>query len=108
MNQSYFCGIGNYVKAVVLYRCEISPHRKVSDLDDEEKWNIWETSKEVAQEAILAKGMGMRDYRDEDGEIVGVAFDITPYNCKQDKKGNPVKAESIAGRTTWWVPVIQK
>lgn len=107
MDQGYFCGIGNYVCAVILYRCEISPHRKVHELDDGEKWSLWETAKEVAQEAIAAKGMGIRDYRDEDGKVVGVAFDITPYNCKKDKHGNSVKAEKIGGRTRWWVPVVQ-
>ncbi len=105
MEQDKFCGIGNYVKAAVLYRCEISPHRKVHQLDDGEKWLIWEYAKEVANEAIAAKGMGISD---ENGVVVGVAFDITPYNCKKDKHGNPSTAENIAGRMTWWVPKVQK
>nr|QBK87803.1 MAG: formamidopyrimidine-DNA glycosylase [Marseillevirus LCMAC202] len=105
MDQNKFTGIGNYVKAVVLYRCGVSPHRKTNELDDGEKWLIWETAKEVAAEAIAAKGMGIRDYN---GKKVGVAFDITPYNKKKDKKGHLVVAEDIAGRTTWWVPAVQR
>nr|QBK87414.1 MAG: formamidopyrimidine-DNA glycosylase [Marseillevirus LCMAC201] len=107
MDQTKFAGIGNYIKAVVLYRCEISPHRKTNELDDCEKWLIWETAQEVASEAISAKGMGIRDYKDESGKRVGVAFDITPYNKKKDSKGNTVVTEYIAGRTTWWVPAVQ-
>ena len=107
MDQNKFSGIGNYIKAVVLYRCGISPHRKLHKLDDGEKWLIWETAKEVANEAIAAKGMGIRDYKDEDGNVVGVSFDITPYNMKKDQYNNPVICESISGRTTWWVPSVQ-
>ncbi len=107
MEQNKFCGIGNYIKAVVLYRCGISPHCKVHELDDGQRWLIWETAKEVAEEAVAAKGMGMRDYKDENGKKVGVSFDITPYNMKKDYYGNKVTAEDIAGRTTWWVPAIQ-
>jgi formamidopyrimidine-DNA glycosylase len=107
MEQNKFCGIGNYIKAVVLYRCGISPHRKVHELDDGQRWLIWETAKEVAEEAVAAKGMGMRDYKDENGKKVGVSFDITPYNMKKDNHGNKVTAEDIAGRTTWWVPAVQ-
>lgn len=107
MEQNKFCGIGNYVKACVLYRCGISPHRKVYELSDGDKWLIWETAKEVAHEAIAAEGMGVRDYKNEDGEPVGVNFDITPYNMKHDPDGNEVISENIAGRTTWWVPAVQ-
>jgi len=90
-----------------LYRCKISPHRTVDTLDDGEKWLIWDTAKTVAREAIGAKGMGMRDYKDEDGNVVGVNFDITPYGMKEDSFGNPVISESIGGRQTWWVPAVQ-
>ena len=41
------------------------------------------------------------------GKVVGVAFDITPYNCKKDTYGNLVTVENIAGRMTWWVPKVQ-
>lgn len=108
MEQDKFCGIGNYIKAVILYRCSISPHRKIHELDDGEKWLLWETATEVAREAIRARGMGMRDYKDEDGKVMGVSFDITPYNKKKDKMGNKVVFEDIAGRRTWWVPAVQR
>lgn len=108
MDQQKFSGIGNYIKAVILYRCKVSPHRKVNELDDGEKWLLWETAKQVAREAIAAKGMGIRDYKDEHGLVVGVSFDITPYNKIEDKFGNKVISEIIAGRQTWWVPEVQQ
>lgn len=107
LDQTKFSGIGNYIRAVVLYRCGISPHRTVNDLAKAEMVLIWETSKQVAKEAIAAKGMGIRDYKDENGDIVGVDFDITPYNCEMDSLGNPVISETIGGRTIWWVPNMQ-
>jgi len=107
MEQSKICGIGNYIKAVVLYRCGISPHRKVDDLETVEKYEIWVMAKDLAHEAIIAQGMGIRDYKDEEGYVVGVDFDITPYGYENDSFGNEVITESIAGRTTWWVPIVQ-
>jgi len=107
MEQSKICGIGNYIKAVVLYRCGISPHRKVDDLETVEKYEIWVMAKDLAHEAIIAQGMGIRDYKDEEGYVVGIDFDITPYGYEYDSFGNEVITESIAGRTTWWVPIVQ-
>lgn len=107
MDQTKFAGIGNYIKAVVLYRCGISPHCKVCDLYDDEKWLIWTTAQQVASEAIAAQGMGIKDYKDENGELIGVSFDITPYQMEFDALGNKVISEQIAGRTTWWVPKVQ-
>lgn len=108
MDQKNFAGIGNYIKSVVLYRCGVSPHRKTNELSDEQKWEIWETAKNVAEEAIAAQGMSIRDYKNEDGERIGVNFDITPYAMNITDNGHTVVCEQIAGRTTWWVPQLQE
>lgn len=107
MEQSKICGVGNYIKAVVLYRCGISPHRKVNELETSEKYEIWSVAKHLAYEAIHAQGMGMRDYKDEEGNVVGIDFDITPYGYEYDSFGHNVVTETIGGRTSWWVPAVQ-
>ena len=107
LDQTKFSGIGNYIRAVVLYRCGISPHRTVDSLCPEELILIWDIAKQVSKEAISAKGMGIRDYKDENGNVVGINFDITPYNCEYDSLGNSVIAETIEGRTIWWVREMQ-
>lgn len=100
MEQNKFCGIGNYIKAVVLYRSGISPHRKVSDLSESQKLELWKCARDVAQDAVNAGGGG--SYNN------GSTFDITPYQMDVDSLGNKVVSENISGRMTWWVPNVQK
>lgn len=97
MDQTRFCGIGNYIKAVTLYRCRVSPHSKINELDEKTKLLIWRVAKKVAMEAVAAN-------RGANHNLEG--FDMTPYNMTHDKHGNLVIAEDIAGRTTWWVPAM--
>lgn len=100
MDQDKFCGIGNYIKAVVLYRAKISPHRKANELSDAQKISLWKITREVAQEAVAAGGGGSYGGSSQ--------FDITPYQMDFDSNGNHVVSENIAGRMTWWVPNVQK
>lgn len=101
MDQDKFCGIGNYIKAVVLYRAKISPHRKTNELSDTQKISLWKISREVAKQAVDAGGGG--SYGNGSNK-----FDITPYRMEFDSNGNHVVSENIAGRMTWWVPDVQE
>lgn len=100
MEQNKFCGIGNYIKAVVLYRTKISPHRKVNELTESQKLELWKCARNVAQESVNAGGGGSYNSNSN-------SFDITPYQMKVDSFGNKVYSENISGRMTWWVPNVQ-
>ena len=83
MNQELlFSGIGNYLKAEILYNAKICPFRNVSDIKDEEWKTIYNSIKEVT------KG----DY------------EIKVYSKKITSKGEKVLSKiSKDNRRTWYV-----
>ena len=84
MNQSVISGVGNYLKSESLYLSKISPHRSISTLSDSELSNL-------------------------NGEIGEYSRKFAVYNQKTDPSGLSVTREKTRdGRTTFWVPEVQK
>ena len=90
MNQKVISGIGNYLRADILWMSKINPFRKVMDLSDKDIKTIYEKSK------IAASDM----------------YEHHIYNKKYDINGHPVVKEVLFGggtkRYIYWVPEIQK
>lgn len=109
MNQSIVCGVGNYVKAEALYRSEISPHRIVGSLSTDEIKALNICCQIVLRQAYNGRGASIRTYRDADGNEGDATLQFMVYGKKQDPHGNEVIREKTDdGRTTHWVPSVQK
>lgn len=109
MDQKIFAGVGNYIKAEVLYRAQISPHRKAFEIQDMEWINLCDQIRAVVSESLAAKGTTIRDYRDALGESGSFQNFLRVYGRKVDPGGNSVVRETTPDkRTTHWVPEIQK
>lgn len=90
-------GIGNYIKAEVLYSCKISPLRTVGHITDREWTCIINKSKKIINRQMEAME-SPDDYMDQ----------MLVYQKKTDRLGNPVKIHKTkTGRTTHWVPNVQ-
>lgn len=106
MNQAYISGIGNYLKAEILYRAKLKPDRKVGSLTVTESRYLWKHSVETIYESYLANGLTIKDYQDPLGRKG--TFAIRIYGKSHDPLGNPVSKDKFSdGRTTHWVPAIQ-
>ncbi len=106
MNQAYLSGIGNYLKAEILYRARLKPDRKVGSLSSFEMGNLWKHSMETIQESYLANGLMIKDYKEPLGRKG--TFTIRIYGKTHDPLGNPVVTAKFAdSRTTHWVPALQ-
>jgi formamidopyrimidine-DNA glycosylase len=102
-----FAGIGNYIKSIVLYRLNISPHRNTKNLSRKEKIAIFHTAKEIVTEVINMGGHTIHDWALDDNSKLE-KYDTTPYGIKgKDKRGNQIKIENIGGRVTYWCPATQ-
>lgn len=109
MNQSVVSGIGNYVKAEALYLAELSPHRTVRDLTTQEIERLRVQVINVMKASYNSGGATIRSYANVDGTKGGAQRRFAVYGNKLDPMGNPVtKEETLDGRTTWWVPEIQR
>lgn len=108
MSQSLIGGIGNYIKAEVLYRARVSPHRLVKDITKREFSLLNESCEEVIKSSFLNKGASIRTYYNVDGSVGEFPFFFFVYGRETCINGYQVKRETTAdGRTTHWVPEIQ-
>jgi formamidopyrimidine-DNA glycosylase len=109
MNQSVISGVGNYVKAESLYRAKISPNRACSSLTDEELSTLNFCVKSVLKAAYEINGATLRDYKNTSGARGEASSFFLVYGKKVDLEGNEVvREETKDGRTTHWVPSVQR
>jgi DNA-formamidopyrimidine glycosylase len=109
MDQSLVSGVGNYVKAESLYRAQLSPYRTVSSLSATDFSRLRHSIQHVLQDAYTRGGASIQTYRDFDGNEGEYSQRFLVYNQDQDPNGNKVVREQTAdGRTTHWVPAVQK
>jgi len=96
------CGIGNYLKAEVFYMAKIAPMRKVATLNEKEWHTLFQAMKIKTTQMIRAL------YREKTHP--GTYFNsMKIYQQDKDPHGNEVKKyKTSSGRTTHWVPAIQK
>ncbi len=109
MSQNYISGIGNYLKSEILYKSRIKPDRLVSELDDSELSRLYEDCKFIINHSYKSGGLTFRDYGGPDGEIG--RFEVLVYGKKdeKDRNGHLIKKDTFKdGRTTFWVPEVQK
>lgn len=109
MDQSVVSGVGNYVKAEALYLAELSPHRTTHDLQIIDMMRLRNQIINVMRASYANNGATFNTYRNPDGTKGGAQRRFVVYGNKTDPIGNPVvKEETKDGRTTHWVPAIQK
>lgn len=96
MAQNKIAGIGNYLKAEVLYAAKICPHAIIDDLTD----------KELTELETQLMTIPAASYRSK--HRIGVPFHLKVYNKHTDPNGNLViKTKTLDGRYSHWVPAVQ-
>ena len=109
MDQSVVAGVGNYIKADSLWLAKISPHRRVSDISDEELVILNNSIRDVMVSSFDSGGATLRSYVQFDGSSGEYGSRFLVYNRKVDQDGNKVlKEKTKDGRSTYWSPDRQK
>ena len=109
MDQSIIAGVGNYIKAEALWLARISPHRKVFDVSDNNMQVLNKAIQTVMKESFVSGGATVKSYKDFFGEIGNYSSRFMVYNQKTDPDGHEVvKEKTPDGRTTHWVPEVQR
>ena len=111
MGQEAISGVGNYIKAEVLYECKINPWALVSDLDDSTLVKLHKAIREIAQAAFKGHGASLYTYtgtRREKGSFQNL---LKVYDKSTDPYGNKViiipEEKSPDARTTHYVKEVQ-
>lgn len=107
LEQKYFSGVGNWVRAEVLYEAKVSPWRKIGSLSEEEKYLIYYYSIKILRTAYEVRGLTISNYIDPEGELG--TYEVKVYSQDKDPFGNEVVREVLNDkRTIHWVPKVQK
>lgn len=98
LEQSFVAGIGNYLRADILYYAKLNPFRTISSLSEKEKICLCKSIKHIVN----------RSYKIQiDGKPIQEKHLI--YKKDMDSSGNHVYHEKDKkNRTIWYVPTIQK
>ena len=96
-DQKVISGIGNYLRAEILYMAKISPFRKVKSLTNKDKEELWKAMNMI----IMASYKKQHD--------TGIhTYPFLVYRKKKTPLGEEVKSKDLNGRTIWYVPGVQK
>lgn len=103
MNQENYAGVGNYIKAEALYRAKLSPWRLGKDVAETEQRKLHQDIQDIMWGAYYTRKGEITLMEKYDG------FRKVIYKQKISPCGNPIiHEETDDGRTTWWVPKVQK
>jgi formamidopyrimidine-DNA glycosylase len=106
MDQEFVSGIGNYLRADILYAARIDPRRPAASLTRDEAHELYQAIREISRNSLRARGTTIKTYRD----VKMRRGDYSPivYGRTTDEKGRPVEKFQLGGRTMHWVPAVQK
>ena len=109
MNQSVISGVGNYLKAEILYESRISPHRLCKDIKSQEWSSLGMSALTTAKLSYKLGGATIATYRQPNGSEGSYSRRFAVYNQNVCPLGHTViKETTLDKRTTHWVPEIQK
>ena len=96
-------GIGNILKSEILYNARISPKRTIATLDPKDWHRILASSKAISKRTLSVLQKRRENEKEEYVRIRKI------YDKERDPEGNKVVSyRSGDGRTTYYVPALQK
>ncbi len=106
MEQKYFSGIGNYLRAEILYKSKMNPTKVLSTFKENDITTLYNIILDQMLLAYGARGLTIKSYWDPEGYAGKCPLQV--YNRESDPYGNPVeKFTDSQNRTVHWVPRIQ-
>jgi DNA-formamidopyrimidine glycosylase len=106
LQQKYFSGVGNWIRAEILYECKIAPNRKLKDLSEVDIKHLYHYSLKILKDAYNVKGLTISNYIDPEGNYG--TYKVKVYMQKTDPYGHKVITSVFSDkRTIHWVPDVQ-
>lgn len=105
MDQKTVVGVGNIYASEVLYRARIKPQKHAGKLSRKEVDALVVAIRSVLEQAIVAGGSSIRDYKNADGESGAFQDAHQVYErggepCRSC--GAEIRSKVIGGRSTYW------
>jgi formamidopyrimidine-DNA glycosylase len=107
VEQKNYSGIGNYLRAEILYHSGLSPHRTLSSLTTEESGRLWQCCQQVITASYRQGGHTSRTYLSPDGQPGG--YPVVIYQQEACPRGHSLRREKVGSdRTMWWCEQCQR
>ncbi len=108
LDQRLIAGLGNIYVCELLYRSGVRPDRSGGKVNLSEIKRIVKDTKEVLEEAIVAGGTSISDYRNVDDKSGEFQSFLRVYQKKECPKGHEIENIRLAGRSSFFCPKCQK
>jgi DNA-formamidopyrimidine glycosylase len=109
MDQSCVSGVGNYLRAEILYASRLNPWKKVGDLTSSEWDLLHKETLGLTLQSYKSQGASLYTWKNVDGEQGRTQFEFKVYGLEQDPLGQKILREEDANkRTIHWCPEVQK
>jgi DNA-formamidopyrimidine glycosylase len=108
MDQSCVSGIGNYLRAEILYASRLNPWKKVDELAVEEWDLLYKETLHLTLQSYRSQGATIYTWKNVDGQQGNTQFEFKVYGLKSDSYGRQVlREEDSSKRTIHWCPEVQ-
>lgn len=113
LDQRVIAGLGNIYVCEALFRAGISPRRQASTVGPQRLARLVPAIIAVIEEAILAGGSTLRDFKHEDGSLGYFQHNFAVYDragasCSRDGCGGTIGRIVQAGRSSFYCGKCQK
>jgi formamidopyrimidine-DNA glycosylase len=113
LDQSVFCGIGNYIRNEVLYMLKIHPGKTANKIDKKTIGKMYDKIRYVIfsnlYEMIYEDGLKIpKDIKSIAPKNLQIPYKFRVYGKEKDIYGNEITREKIAGRWAYYVKKLQK
>jgi len=109
MDQSCVSGVGNYLRAEILYDCKMDPWRNVSEITNEEYVRLCKATVKISKDSYKSQGASIKAYRNVDGSQGATQFNFKAYGCETCPSGHEItRKQDGNGRTMHWCTLCQR
>ena len=106
VDQSFISGIGNYLRADIMYQAKLNPVRLINSLLDVELDQLFSAIKSVVKKSYESKATTTGVYT---SSIHYGSYEFLIYGKKESPLGSSIESfKDRQKRTVWWVPTHQK
>lgn len=108
LDQRLIAGLGNIYVCELLYRSGVRPDRSGGSIKPAEIKRMVKDAKEVLQEALIAGGTSISDYRNVDDKSGEFQSFLRVYQKKECPQGHKIENIRLGGRSSFFCPICQK
>lgn len=104
VDQKVLAGVGNYLRADILYLARIAPETRTCDIPEKKLSDLAAAILKVCRDSYQANGNTIRDYK----HLSGIGeYQPLIYGKEADAEGREVQKITMSNRTVYWVPEVQ-